>query len=92
MKPSCFISWSLIFGTLLVSNRNPDDLTSKFGIYVGEVLGNGFDKVDLFVDAGENWLRMMKREKHYQLKLLIMLKNHNVDDFIKIHIQSSKMN
>jgi glycosyltransferase involved in cell wall biosynthesis len=42
---------ALAFGTLLVSNRNPDDLTSKFGIHVGDVLGDGFDKVDLFVEA-----------------------------------------
>lgn len=42
---------ALSFGTLLVSNRNPEDLTSKFGIHVGDVLGDGFDKVDLFVDA-----------------------------------------
>lgn len=42
---------ALSFGTLLVSNRNPEELTERFGIYVGDVLGDGFDKVDLFVDA-----------------------------------------
>ena len=42
---------ALSYGTLLVSNRNPDDLTSKFGIWTGDVLGDGFDKVPLFVDA-----------------------------------------
>ncbi len=42
---------ALSHGCTLVSNRNPDDLTSKFGIWVGDVLGNGFDKIDLYVDA-----------------------------------------
>ncbi|MHC5226442.1 glycosyltransferase family 4 protein [Ignatzschineria sp. LJL83] len=42
---------ALSYGTLLVSNRNPDGLTSKFGIWVGEVLGDGFDKVPLYVEA-----------------------------------------
>lgn len=45
---------ALSFGTLLVSNRNPENLTSQFGIHVGDVLGDGFDKVDLFVDAVKN--------------------------------------
>jgi len=45
---------ALSFGTLLVSNRNPEELTERFGIYVGDVLGDGFDKVDLFVDAIRN--------------------------------------
>jgi glycosyltransferase involved in cell wall biosynthesis len=42
---------ALAYGTVLVSNRNPEDLTSKFGIWVGDVLGDGFDKVGLYVDA-----------------------------------------
>ena len=42
---------ALSYGVTLVSNRNPEDLTSKFGIWVGDVLGDGFDKIPLFVDA-----------------------------------------
>jgi hypothetical protein len=42
---------ALSYGVCLVSNRNPDSLTEKFGIWTGDVLGNGFDKVDLYVDA-----------------------------------------
>lgn len=42
---------ALSYGINLVSNRNPEDLTSKFGIWVGNVLGDGFDKIDLYVDA-----------------------------------------
>ena len=42
---------ALAYGTLIVSNRNPENLTSKFGVWVGDVLGDGFDKVDLYVNA-----------------------------------------
>ena len=43
-----------------MSNRNPDDLTSRFGVWTGDVLGDGFDKLDLYVD-GIN--RLMTDEK-----------------------------
>lgn len=42
---------ALAYGTLIVSNRNPENLASKFGVWVGDVLGDGFDKVDLYVNA-----------------------------------------
>ena len=42
---------ALSFGTLIVSNRNPEQLTQKFGYWVGDVFGDGFDKVNLYVDA-----------------------------------------
>ena len=45
MKHSNFFLEALSYGTVLVSNRNPEDLTSKFGIHIGDVLGDGFDKV-----------------------------------------------
>lgn len=42
---------ALSYGTLLVSNRNPENLTSKFGVWVGDVLGDGFDKLDSYINA-----------------------------------------
>ncbi len=42
---------ALAHGTLLVSNRNPDELASRFGVWVGDVLGDGFEAVDKFVMA-----------------------------------------
>lgn len=42
---------ALSYGTLLVSNQNPEDLTSKFGIHTGTILGDGFDQVYKYVDA-----------------------------------------
>ena len=54
---------ALSYGTLLISNRNPDDLTSKFGIWTGDVLGDGFDKVGLYVNAIRELMTMMNDVK-----------------------------
>lgn len=63
---------ALSYGTLIVSNRDPDNLTSMYGKYVGEVLGDGFDKVPLYVDAireiiqdDERRLMMAKKSIQY---------------------------
>lgn len=42
---------ALSWGTLIVSNRDPDNLVSRFGAYVGDVKGDGFDSIDRFVAA-----------------------------------------
>ena len=56
---------ALSYGVTLVSNRNPEELTSKFGIWTGDVLGDGFDKVSLFADAIKKLMTddTMRREK-----------------------------
>lgn len=73
---------ALSFGTLLVSNRNPEELTEKFGIHVGEVLGDGFDKVDIFIDAIQ---KLMSDDalRHMLGKQAIQYINdrHNVERF-----------
>lgn len=75
---------ALAYGTLLVSNRNPDNLTSKFGIWVGDVLGNGFDKVDLYVKAINRLiLNNKKRQTTASKAIAYIRKVHNVDNFIK---------
>lgn len=48
--PVSFIE-ALAFGCLLVSCQNPDDLTNRFGIWTGKVLGDGFSDVEKFSDA-----------------------------------------
>ena len=75
---------ALSYGTLLVSNRNPDDLTSRFGVWTGDVLGDGFDKLDLYVD-GIN--RLMTDEK-LRMDLSIQATEyiravHNVPKFVR---------
>jgi len=37
--------------TLIVSCRNPEGLTEKFGFYTGPVIGDGFDRVDAFIEG-----------------------------------------
>lgn len=74
---------ALSYGTLLVSNRNPEDLTSKFGIYVGDVLGDGFDKVHLYVNAikkimNDDNLRIKTAEKAIEY----IRQTHNVERFV----------
>ena len=74
---------SLSYGTLLVSNRNPEELTAKFGIHVGDVLGDGFDKIDLFVDA-VNTLLNNEQQRQLLAKQAVdyIKKYHNVPIFI----------
>lgn len=74
---------ALSYGTLLVSNRNPEDLTSKFGIHVGDVLGDGFDKVDLYVDAINYLLSNDLEREKTSIEAIEYIKNiHNVPKFI----------
>lgn len=75
---------ALSYGTLLVSNRNPDNLTSEFGIHVGEVLGDGFDKIDLFVDAIYNLIKNEEKREYLSEKAIDYIKKtHNVPDFVE---------
>lgn len=78
---------ALSYGTLIVSNRNPENLTNRFGIYVGDVLGDGFDKVDLYVYA----IKKLMNDKLYyeksQSAINYVKENHNIDKFVK-HIRN----
>lgn len=75
---------ALAYGTVLVSNRNPENLTSKFGIHVGDVLGDGFDKVDLYVNAVKELMTNDKRRKELALSAIKYIRdNHNVEKFTK---------
>lgn len=75
---------ALAYGTLLVSCQNPDDLTSKFGIYTGPVLGDGFDKVDLFVDAVRTLIKDEERRKKLSMAGYEYVRSvHSVEGFIR---------
>ena len=71
--PVSFIE-ALLYGVLLVSNRNPDQLTERFGLWVGDVLGDGFDAVDKYVEAVKNIMnnedrrRELSKEAHLYIK------------------------
>lgn len=75
---------ALACGTLLVSCQNPEELTSQFGIYTGLVLGDGFDKIDLFVEAIRTLMKDETRRKQLSVAGYNYVKTvHNVDDFIR---------
>lgn len=74
---------ALAYGTLLVSGRNPENLTSKFGIYTGQVLGDGFDKVDLFVNAIKQLIENdTERNVLAQEAIDYVKRVHNVNSFV----------
>lgn len=56
---------ALSYGTLIVSNRNPENLASQFGNWVGDVLGDGFEYVDLYVEAIQ---KIINNDEERQLK------------------------
>ena len=73
---------ALSYGTLLVSNRNPENLTERFGYYVGDVLGDGFEKVDDYIFGIHQLLEdEMKRESLAQEAINYVKSNHNINDF-----------
>lgn len=73
---------ALAYGVCLVSNRNPEYLTEKFGIWTGQINGDGFDKVDLYVDA----IRQLMTDEERRQKLAeegrkYVEKVHNIERF-----------
>ncbi|MBR1915792.1 MAG: glycosyltransferase [Alphaproteobacteria bacterium] len=73
---------ALSYGVVLVSNRNPEDLTSKFGIWTGQINGDGFDKVDLYVDAIKKLMKNEKmRQKLSKAGRTYVQKIHNIERF-----------
>ena len=73
---------ALAYGVCIVSNRNPENLTEKFGIWTGQINGDGFDKVDLYVEAVKALLSDEKKIKETALKgRQYVEKIHNVDRF-----------
>lgn len=75
---------ALSYGTLIVSNRNPDDLTAKFGVYIGNVLGDGFNKVDLYVSAIQKLMGDEQAMQDLSLQAIEYIKAvHNIKSFQK---------
>lgn len=75
---------ALSYGTVLVSNRNPENLTSKFGIWTGDILGDGFDKVNLYVDAIHTLMTdNQKRQNLAQSAIQYIREIHNISKFVK---------
>jgi glycosyltransferase involved in cell wall biosynthesis len=84
--PLSFVE-ALAVGTLLVSNVNPDDLVARFGAYVGDVPGDGFEGVDAFVSAIDELLRDDERRRAMARAAVEYIRErHSIDAFReKIH-------
>lgn len=75
---------ALACGTLLVSCQDPDGMTSRFGIYTGPVLGDGYDKVDLFVDAVRTLIKDEARRRELSVEAREYVRTvHGVGEFIR---------
>jgi glycosyltransferase involved in cell wall biosynthesis len=78
------ISWleCLSYGTLVVSCLEREGLLEKFGEFAGEIPGDGFDKVGLFIPAIK---KLMENDGLYSQKALNAIeyvrKKHNVENF-----------
>lgn len=75
---------ALSYGTLIVSNRNQENLTSKFGIWVGDVIGDGFESVDRYVQGIQHIIDN-DEERQLKAKEAIQYINsvHNINKFKK---------
>ena len=73
---------ALAYGTLLVSCRNPEELTSRFGEFVGTVLGDGFDRVPDFVAAVERLMTDEERRRRLSCEAVRYIRDvHSVHNF-----------
>lgn len=80
------ISWleALQYGTSVVSCLDNENLPSRFGAYVGEILGDGYDNVDLFIPVIQE---LMENDELYSRKaqsaIEYIRENHNIEKFIE---------
>ncbi len=80
------ISWleALSYGTLLVSDLERENLATRFGKFVGEIAGDGFDGVDKFIPAIRE---LMENDELYGEKAIEAIeyirKVHNIPRFIR---------
>ena len=80
------VSWleALSYGTLIVSAFDRDDIVSRFGTYVGEILGDGVDEASIrrFTDAIEYWITHEAHRLEVARKAIDYVRErHSVDEF-----------
>ena len=80
------ISWLevLSYGTAVVSAVERENLASKFGGCVGDILGDGFDEVDKFIPVIRE---LMENDELYEQKAKAAIEyvrhTHNIQRFVK---------
>lgn len=73
---------AMSYGTLLVSNRNPDCLTSKFGVHINQVNGDGLASVNEFVFAIKKIMQDVDFFEETSLAARKYVEEiHNIDSF-----------
>jgi glycosyltransferase involved in cell wall biosynthesis len=82
------VSWleALSYGTLIVSAFDRDDIVSRFGTFVGEVMGDGTDEfsVKTFADAIEYWMTHdLERKATAQKAVDFIRDRHSIRAFIR---------
>ncbi|MEG2556793.1 MAG: glycosyltransferase, partial [Odoribacter sp.] len=75
---------ALSYGLLIVSNRNPDDLTSQFGYYTQQINGNGYTSINEFIQGIQSIIRNQKSyyEKAQQAMSYVHTV-HSIEHFIQ---------
>ncbi len=80
------ISWleALACGTLIVSNLDRENIPSRFGAFVGDLPGDGFDGIDRFIPA---ITELMENDQLFEKKARAAIKyareEHNIDRFVR---------
>jgi glycosyltransferase involved in cell wall biosynthesis len=80
------ISWleALSFGILLVTDLERENLASRFGEFVGEIPGDGFDGVEKFIPAIKKLMTDgVLYEKTARAAIEYIAKTHSVSRFVR---------
>lgn len=73
---------AISYGLKIVSCQNPDNITENNGYSTGLVLGDGFDKIDVFKLGIEKCLNEYNEEE-IRKSIKEIKENHNINKFIK---------
>jgi len=75
------------YGKPIISCQNPDNLVEKFGIYTGEILGDGYDNITIekFANALDKLLsnKYVRMEKGIKARKYIQ-ENYSFEEFAKV--------
>jgi len=81
------VSWleALSYGTLIVSSFDRDFIVTRFGTFVGEIMGDGVDEsyINLFVDAINYWMTNDAERKVIGMKAINYVRErHSIENFV----------
>ena len=71
---------AISYGEKIVSCQNPDDITKNNGYFTGVVLGDGYDKLDIFKNGIQKCILEYKEEEIRE-SIIKISDNHNIEKF-----------